>query len=297
LKKSMRQLRGLDLPLVPRSNVVFPGGEGSIEWVFDGQSTENGRSYLIPDSYIEDVTERSKEASLARLAESTQALVETTNNWKVTYGTIPTELQKNLKALHLHTCLRQLGIDFVGLDKATGNCVLRSPGVRPRHWAMICSKLPKGAPPKGLDIVFPARFSFTEDDTEMLGGKRINLRELMTNPKYSDDDEEWDALDEEEVEAMKEISSAANAKSLSDIDTNNYPRFVVKNLANSTKKGARVDALLRVLLPPSKVVFQRQQRDKEKAKIAAELREKRELIAKQKKEEEKISNRRIGYQY
>merc|ERR1712194_651604 len=99
-------------------------------------------------------------------------------------------------ALHLHTCLRQLGIDVVGFD-LNGNCVLRSPGVRPRHWAMICAQLPKGVPPKGLDVLFPARFSFTEDDTEMTGGKRIDLNELLTNPKYSDDDEEWDALGDE----------------------------------------------------------------------------------------------------
>ena len=32
LKKSMRQLLGLDLPVVPRSYVLLPSGEGSIEW-------------------------------------------------------------------------------------------------------------------------------------------------------------------------------------------------------------------------------------------------------------------------
>ena len=202
-----------------------------------------------------------------------------------------------MKALHLHTCLRQLGIDVVGLDSSTGDCILRSPGLRPRHWAMICSQLPKGAPPKGLDVVFPARFSFSEDDTEIIGGKKLDLQELLTNPKYSDDDEEWDALDEEEVEAMKEISSAANIKKISEIEVHSYPRFVVKKLGKSVKKGSRVDALLKVLLPPSKVVFLKQQRDKEKAKVAAELREKRELIAKQKKEQEKLSSRRMGYQY
>lgn len=252
-------------------------------------------SYLVPESYIEDDKERSKEESLARLAESTQRLVELTNGWKKTYGSIPTKLTNNLKALHLHTCLRQLGIDVVGIDKATGDCILRSPGLRPRHWAMICTQLPKQSPPKGLDVIFPARFVFSEEDTEIVGGQKIDLEALLTNPKYSDDDEEWDALDEEEVEAMKEISSAANIKSLSEIDVSNYPRFVVKKLGKNVKRGARVDALLKVLLPSSKVVFQKQQRDKEKAKVAAELREKRELIAKQKKEQEKLSSRRMGY--
>ncbi|KAL7541115.1 hypothetical protein ACHAXR_011451 [Thalassiosira sp. AJA248-18] len=302
LKKSMRQLRGLDLPVVPRSNVLLPGGEGSIEWVAgtngDAESSSSS-SYLIPESYIENVKERLKQESLVRLAESTQRLVEITTGWKDEFGAIPADLQNNLKALHLHACLRQLGIDVVGLDSSTGDCILRSPGLRPRHWAMICSQLPKGAPPKGLDVIFPARFSFSEDDTEITGGKRVDLQELLTNSNYSDDDEEWDALDEEEVEAMKEISSAANIKKLSEIETDNYPRLVVKKLGKTVKKGARVDSLLKVLLPPSKVVFHKQQKDKEKAKVAAELREKRELIAKQKKEQEKLSSRRVGvgYQY
>lgn len=201
-----------------------------------------------------------------------------------------------MKALHLHSCLRQLGIDVVGLDSSTGDCILRSPGLRPRHWAMICSQLPKGAPPKGLDVIFPARFCFSDIDTEIPGGKRVDLNELMANQRYGDDEEEWDALDEEEVEAMKEISSAVNIQSLDEIEVRNYPRFVIKKLSPTVKEGARVDALLKVLLPPSKVVFQKQQGDKEKAKVAAELREKRELIAKQKKEQEKMS-RRVGYHF
>lgn len=294
LKKSMRQLRGLDLPVVPRSNVLLPYNEGSIEWA-GGEAPSKTGSYLVPESYIVDDKERSQEESLARLAESTQRLVEITNSWKKSYGSIPTKLTNNLKALHLHTCLRQLGVDVVGLDKATGDCILRSPGLRPRHWAMICSQLPKASPPKGLDVIFPARFSFSEDDTEIIGGQKINLEELLTNPKYGDDDEEWDALDEEEVEAMKEISSAANIKSLSEIEVDSYPRFVVKRLGKDVKRGQRVDALLKVLLPSSKVVFKKQEKDKEKAKVAAELREKRELIAKQKKEQEKLSSRRMGY--
>ena len=202
-----------------------------------------------------------------------------------------------MKALHLHTCFRQLGIDIVGLNESSGDCILRAPGLRPRHWAMICSQLPREAPPRGLDVVFPGRFCFSEQDSEVEGGKKIDLRELLTNPNYSDDDEEWDALDEEEVEAMKEISSAVNVKHLSEIDINYYPRFVIKKLGETVEEGSRVDALLKVLLPPSKIVYEKQQRDKEKAKVAAELREKRELIQKQKKEQDKLNARRLGYQY
>jgi transcription-repair coupling factor (superfamily II helicase) len=97
LKKSMRQLRGLDLPIVPRSNVLLPGGEGSIEWDDDNHGMNpdraGGSSYLIPEPYIKDDKERSREESLARLAESTQRLVEITNTWKETYGAMPAELQ------------------------------------------------------------------------------------------------------------------------------------------------------------------------------------------------------------
>jgi hypothetical protein len=53
LKKSMRQLRGLDLPVVPRSYVLLPSGEGSIEW---------------DDDTTADDKESSREESLARLA-------------------------------------------------------------------------------------------------------------------------------------------------------------------------------------------------------------------------------------
>lgn len=85
LKKSIRQLRGLDLPVVPRSNVLLPGGEGSIEW------EDTGR--LIPESYIEDDKERATQEGVARLAESTQSLVEVTNMWRKKYGTLPADLQ------------------------------------------------------------------------------------------------------------------------------------------------------------------------------------------------------------
>jgi hypothetical protein len=194
--------------------------------------------------------------------------------------------------LHLHTCFRQLGIDIVGVD-SSGDCILRAPGLRPRHWAMICSQLPREAPPKGLDVIFPGRFCFSEKDSEIVGGKKVDIEALLTNPNFSDDDEEWDALDEEEVEAMKEISSAVNVKDLSEIEIKNYPRFVIRELGKSVEEGSRVDVILKCLLPPSKVVYEKQQRDKEKAKVAAELREKRELIQKQKKEQSK----RLGYQY
>lgn len=108
-----------------------------------------------------------------------------------------------------------------------------------------------------------------------------------------DDDEEWDALDQEEVEAMKEISSAVNVKNLEEVDLEQYPRFVIKNLG-AVKVGSRVDILLKALLPASKVVYENQQSDKEKARVAAELREKREMMKKVKKENDAVARRRLG---
>ena len=97
--------------------------------------------------------------------------------------------QNNLKALHLHTCLRQLGSNVVGLHKSSGDCILRSPSLRPRHLATICSQLPKGAPLKGLEDILTARFTISDDDIEIHGGRRLDLEELLTNPNYNDDDE------------------------------------------------------------------------------------------------------------
>jgi len=76
LKKSIRQLRGLDLPVVPRSNVILPAGEGSIEAVTEVIGEDE--TYLIPESYIPDAKERVRQEGAARLAESTQSLVEIT---------------------------------------------------------------------------------------------------------------------------------------------------------------------------------------------------------------------------
>mmetsp|Transcript_24990 Transcript_24990/g.36953 ORF Transcript_24990/g.36953 Transcript_24990/m.36953 type:complete len:1110 (+) Transcript_24990:134-3463(+) len=290
LKKSMRQLRGLDLPMVPRTNILLPGGEGSLEI---GVGASNG-AFNIPKKLISDEQERYQEEGKARLAESTNQLVEITNSWKNNYGPLPVTLQRKLKTLHLHACTRTLGIDLVGFVEngdGTSDCVLRSPGLRPRHWINISASLSKKLPTKSLDAVFPARFAKSTEDIVMTGGEAISL-ELFDSKPSGDDEEEWDALDEEEVEAMKEISSAMFVENLDEIEIDEYPRFVVRNM-NKAKKGSRVDILLKLLLPASKVVYQKQLADKEKAKVAADLREKRELMKKQKKEQSAMAARRF----
>jgi hypothetical protein len=194
--------------------------------------------------------------------------------------------------MHLHACTRILGIDLIGLiDNGDGriDCVLRSPGLRPRHLATIIPALPNGKPTKGLDVVFPERFTITGEEVEVTGGTALDLKAMLQDQSLDEDAENWDALDQEEVEAMKQISSAHDVKSLNDVDIEHYPRFVVKDFGDGPKA---VDRLLKVLLPTAKVVYDKQEADKESAKIAAELRDKREHLQKRKKANEAADQQR-----
>ena len=287
LKKSIRQLRGLDVPFIPRTNFLMLPKGTSVEL------------FTMPEDYIEDDTDRGQEETKARLAESTAALVDLTNKWKEKYGAIPNEVQFQLKTMHLHACTRRLGIDVVGLvqNEETGNldCVLRSPGLRPRHWAKIVSLLPKGVAPKGLNACFPPRFTASGEEEEAIGGKKINLKALLMDESISGDidEDDWDAVDEEEVEAMKQISSALNIKNMDETDFEQYPHLIVRNFGKVDAKA--IDKLLKVLLPVSKVVYEQQEEDKEKAKVAADLREKQSLLRQQSKRNEVREARRLGY--
>ena len=192
LKKSIRKLRGLDIPLVPRTNMLM----------LDKESYQN---LAIPESYIENGNIRRKEESKARIAESNSRLVELTNAWKDSYGPLPPSLQLRLKKVHLHACTKQLGIDLVGFldngeDDGTADCVLRSPGLRPRHLSIILSSLKRKSLPRGLSVVFPARFTAAGvDEEEISGGKKIDLRALLEDETLNSDNEEddWDSMDEE----------------------------------------------------------------------------------------------------
>ena len=289
LKKSIRQLRGLDLPLVPRTNVMLPKSQGSMEIRKKVKGEIVFKSaFEIPESLIPDEAQRTKEQTAARLAESSSKLVELTNDWKKKYGPLPASLQNRLKTLHLHACTRRLGIDVIGLmENGDGgiDCIMRSPGLRPRHLGIIIPLLPKGVPLKGMDVVFPSRFTKSGNEDEIIGGKRLDLKGLLEDPSLDDDADNWDALDEEEIEAMKEISSAYDIKSLDDIDIEMYPRFVLKDFGTGPKA---VDRLLQVLLPYAKVVYEQQEADKDSAKVAADLRDKRELLQQRKKKKEAI---------
>jgi len=273
LKKSIRQLRGLDLPLVPRTNVILPKNQGSL----------SGYSLSIPDDYMPNEKERLAAESSARLAESSSKLVVLTNQWKKDYGAIPAALQTKLKTLHLHACTRRLGIDLIGLvdnGDGTSDCIMRSPGLRPRHLGIILPLLPKSIPVKGVDVVFPERLTKSTGVDEIKGGKKIDMKALLDDPSLDEDSESWDALDEEEIEAMKQISSAFEVKNFDDIDIEQNPRFVMRNFGTG---GKAVDRLLQVLLPYAKVVYDKQESDKDSAKVAAALREKRELVRAKKK--------------
>lgn len=91
LKKSIRQLRGLDLPMVLRTNVLLPDGEGSLE-IAQGEG-DVSHAFVIPESFIEDADERFKQEGVARLSENTNQLVALTNQWKKDYGPLPRVLQ------------------------------------------------------------------------------------------------------------------------------------------------------------------------------------------------------------
>jgi hypothetical protein len=296
LKKSIRQLRGLDLPLVPRTNVLLPRGEGSMEIKKKTKSGEivSIHAFQIPESYIPDNDERQSAETAVRLAESSAALVELTTGWKENYGPLPAGLQGKLKTMHLHASTRRLGIDLIGLvDNGDGriDCIMRSPGLRPRHWGIILPLLPKKTAPKGLNVIFPARFTKNgQEDQEIQGGDKVDLKALLEDPSLDEDNEKWDALDEEEIEAMKEIASAVEVKSLDEIDVEVHPRLVMKDFGTSPKA---VDRLLKVLLPVARVVLERQTEEKERAKIAADIREKRQLMSQRKIENEQREKERF----
>jgi len=223
-----------------------------------------------------------------------------TNSWKDKFGALPAKLQNHLKTMHLHACTRRLGIDLVGLvdsgDDGRIDCVLRSPGLRPRHWATIVPLLPRGIPPKGLDVCFPGRFTLTGEEEEIEGGTKIDLKALLTDDSLSEDEEEetWDEMDQEEIEAIKDITSAVNVKDMDEIDLEQYPRFIIKDFGSTEKV---VDRLLKVLLPVAKVVYEKQEEQAEQAKAAAELREKQEMLRSRKKANDAIGAQRMGYQY
>lgn len=298
LKKSIRQLRGMDLPLVLRTNIILPKAEGSIEIA----TAQGGisRAFTIPEDYIPDREERQRQETSTRLAESTIKLVQITNEWKKAYGNLPPILQANLKRMHLHACTRRLGIDLVGLKENSENgqldCVLRSPGLRPRHWAQISSMLPNEIPTKGLDTIFPARLTFSGEDEQITGGQKVDLKGLLEDSSLEDDDvEDWDALDQEEEEAMNEISSALSVKNIDEVDLEQYPRFVIRNFG-AIPEGQRVDALLKLLLPSAKVVYETQEKDKDAARMAAQLRDKRENLKKTRKQQAIEESNRLGYE-
>jgi len=305
LKNSIRKLRGFDLPGVPRTNVILPKGEGRIEaWPTSNKASKF--AFTIPNTYIKDHIQRAKEEGAARLAESTANLVQLTNHWKEKYGPLPPSLQAKLKTLHLHACTRQLSIDLVGMIKSPTHpeimdCVLRSPALRPRHWAIICSSSKQKQSPKGVNVIFPSRFFRKKRQThqvQIIGGSRLNVQKLLDadGTTDKDDDEDWDALDEEEVEAMKQISSAMNVECIDEIDIETYPRLVIPALSQHPQN-SRVDVILKTLLPIVRVIAQIQENNKDKAKVAAELREKREIIKLKRKEEEAQEKRRSGYYY
>jgi len=265
LKKSVRQLLGLlDLPIVPRTNVLLP-----LQEPID--------SFSIPEHYIKDPSKRKYYTAEARLAQTTDKIVELTKIWKQEYGPLPSSLQANLKTLHLHACTRILGIDLVGLSPQDQSMILRTPGLRPRHWAMICSSL-KNISPKGFNVVFPARFFGNEKSMEIVGGSKVDSKAMLndSSSKKTDDDDDWDAFDLEEEESLKEVSSPMNVVNIDNVEISQYPRFIIP--LSFVKNDKYVDTILKLLLPIVQVIVKVQNQNKEKATLAVELRDKRKAM-------------------
>mmetsp|Transcript_5616 Transcript_5616/g.11583 ORF Transcript_5616/g.11583 Transcript_5616/m.11583 type:complete len:1097 (-) Transcript_5616:41-3331(-) len=286
LKKSIRLMRGLDLPQVPRTNVLL-------------ETDGTPDSFSLPESFLPDELARRKEETKARLAESTASLVNLTNTWKDSYGALPAIVQRKLKTMHLHACTRRLGIDLVGSvkvnDEGQYDCFLRSPGLRPRHIATISHKLPRLALPKGIDVIFPSRFTASGGVEVLLGGKKIDAEALA--PEDSGEEEsDWDEMDKEEEEAMKDISSASNVKDMDHIDLEQYPRFRIRNCGAPGDKKS-IDLLLKLVLPLSKAVYEKQENEAEQAKAAADLRNRQELMKKRRAANEALESQRLGYRY
>jgi hypothetical protein len=131
---------------------------------------------------------------------------------------------------------------------------------------------------------------------ESVGGKRMDIKALLGDASLAedaDDDDDWDSMDEEDVEAMKEISSALSVKDMDDVDIEQYPRMVLKNFGEVDAKA--IDKMLKVLLPLAKVVYEEQETDKERAKAATDLRERRGLLKQRAKVNESLEKRRMGY--
>ena len=99
LKKSIRKLRGLDLPNVPRTNILLPYNEGSLE-IAEGPDGVT-HAFQIPKTYIKDDDVRLQEEGIARLAENTEQLIEISNRWKDLYGPLPARLQVNMYTISL----------------------------------------------------------------------------------------------------------------------------------------------------------------------------------------------------
>lgn len=195
LKSSIRQLRGLDLPPVPRTNVLLPNQEGRLEMKeVCNDTTVSINLVKIPEDYIANATQRKMEETHARLAETSSSLVSLTQEWKEKYGPLPASLQGILKTLHLHACTRQLGIDLIGLSyKNVGRteCIFRSPGLRPRHMGLILPHLKNCTTPVGLDVIFPPRFTVSGVEQVLIGGESVDLGTLWMDPDHEEDADNW----------------------------------------------------------------------------------------------------------
>jgi hypothetical protein len=136
----------------------------------------------------------------------------------------------------------------------------------------------------------------TGEEEEVVGGAKIDLKALLLDDSLGGgfEDDDWDSMDQEEIEAMKDISSAVNVKDMDEIDLEQFPRLVVKDFGTGDKAA---DRLLKLLLPVAKVVYQKQQEQAANAKAAAALRERREQMRERKRINDLSDSRNLELRY
>jgi len=285
LRKAIKKLGGLRLPIAGNTDIDLGSGEGSIM---------GANAFSIPASYISSEEENSRMVGEARLAEDSDELVRLTSEWKEVYGPLPAEMKRPLKDLHLHACTRLLGIDKVRLDK-DGTAVLRAPGMRPRHWRMIEEEIKakggrsKTGVKKKVKVYFPERMKEAERREE--NAEAIIGGEVEKNEGDGPMEDEWeDGIEEDEQDG----DSSGMRKFLAMGDDDEIPGLRIEGVGD-LPVGERAEGLLKLLLPLAKIVKERTKEDDLRTMEQVEKRERREQWENNIKQGGGLKKNRVGY--
>ena len=279
LKRAINKLRAGTIPTISRTSVNLggSGGEGCLE-------VSAADRFSLSEDYIADPQERARAEGEGRLADSSERLKELTAQWKSTYGKIPEITQARIKTLHFHCCCRNLGIDDVSIDEKTGNCILRSKGLRPRHAELISEKLgEQGKTLKGAAFYFPPKivqicereFAFEEEDdyfedcddyiveaekaqAQLLGARHVELDLRAPDVVGPGAGGELGVVVDDD-DALNNIGGGGDKES----SWESFPALIVHNLLR-TPEGKRVDELLKYLMPMANITVSMAKQESDK---------------------------------